>query len=407
MKKIKEVAGNNTSDLSEMKRSAIVRILQQKEICSRAEVAKMMGLTQASITKLVGSLIDMGIVSEVGIVKGNGNRRSIGLRLNAEKNLVIGVKFSRHVFAIGVFDISGKLYTQQETEYSLTDFAEDVIASMKSQIHELLKKYENVVAIGLAVPGPYLRKEGTIAMVTRMPNWSTVNFIDEFKHEFDKPVFIEQDANAGALAEWWFGNHGRPLNSLAYFLAGEGVGSGIVDHDRLLLGNLGIASEIGHISIDYKGPVCECGNRGCLELYSSTMALLKKAEKELPQLFEKPYENRTEACHRIFDAARAGDKKALKLVEEIAEYLGYGCVTLINAYDPEIIVIGDSIAAADELLLPTINKIVKERTLEAISSHVKIEISKLSIDPTLYGAAAIATDRVLRKPSEYLTLTKD
>ena len=407
MKKIKEVAGNNTSDLSEMNRSAIVRILQQKEICSRAEVAKMMGLTQASITKLVGSLIDMGIVSEVGIVKGNGNRRSIGLRLNAEKNLVIGVKFSRHVFAIGVFDISGKLYTQQETEYSLTDFAEDVIASMKSQIHELLKKYENVVAIGLAVPGPYLRKEGTIAMVTRMPNWSTVNFIDEFKHEFDKPVFIEQDANAGALAEWWFGNHGRPLNSLAYFLAGEGVGSGIVDHDRMLLGNLGIASEIGHISIDYKGPVCECGNRGCLELYSSTMALLKKAEKELPQLFEKPYENRTEACHRIFDAARAGDKKALKLVEEIAEYLGYGCVTLINAYDPEIIVSGDSIAAADELLLPTINKIVKERTLEAISSHVKIEISKLSIDPTLYGAAAIATDRVLRKPSEYLTLTKD
>ena len=177
MKKIKEVAGNNTSDLSEMNRSAIVRILQQKEICSRAEVAKMMGLTQASITKLVGALIDMGIVSEVGIVKGNGNRPSIGLRLNAEKNLVIGVKFSRHVFAIGVFDISGKLYTQQETEYSLNDFAEDVIASMKQQIHELLKKYKNVVAIGLAVPGPYLRGEGRIAMVTRMPNWRTVNFI--------------------------------------------------------------------------------------------------------------------------------------------------------------------------------------------------------------------------------------
>ena len=407
MNRIKEVAGNNTSDLSEMNRSAIVRILQQKEICSRAEVAKMMGLTQASITKLVGALIDMGIVSEVGIVKGNGNRRSIGLRLNAEKNLVIGVKFSRHVFAIGVFDISGKLYTQQETEYSLDDLAQDVIASMKSQIHKLLKKYENVVAIGLAVPGPYLREEGRIALVTRMPNWKTVNFVDEFKHEFDKPVFIEQDANAGALAEWWFGNHERPLSSLAYFLAGEGVGSGIVDHDRLLLGNLGIASEIGHISIDYKGPVCECGNRGCLELYCSTTALLKKAEKELPQLFEKPYENRSEICERIFDSARGGDKKALKLVNEIAEYLGYGCVTLINAYDPEIIVIGDSIAQADELLLPTINKIVEERILPAISSHVRIQISKLKIDPTLYGAAAIATDRVLRKPSEYLTLTKD
>jgi len=407
MSRNRELAGNNTSDLSEMNRSAIVRILQQKEICSRAEVAKIMGLTQASITKLVGALIDMGIVSEVGIVKGNGNRRSIGLRLNAEKNLVIGVKFSRHVFAIGVFDISGKLYTQQETEYSLTDFADDVIASMKEQIHALLKEYNNIVAIGLAVPGPYLRYEGRIAMVTRMPNWKTVNFIDEFKYEFDKPVFIEQDANAGALAEWWFGNHGRPLSSLAYFLAGEGVGSGIVDHDRLLIGNLGIASEIGHISIDYKGPTCECGNKGCLELYSSTMALLKKAEKELPDLFKEPYENRSEACKRVFDAARGGDKKALKLVNEIAEYLGYGCVTLINAYDPEIIVIGDCIAQGDELLLPTIKRIVNERVLPAISSQVRIEISKLSIDPTLYGAAAIATDRVLRKPSEYLTLTKN
>ena len=80
MKKVKEVAGNNTSDLTEMNRSAIVRILQQREVCTRAEIAKMMGLTQASITKLVAYLIDMGIVSEVGIVKGNGNRRSIGLR---------------------------------------------------------------------------------------------------------------------------------------------------------------------------------------------------------------------------------------------------------------------------------------------------------------------------------------
>lgn len=399
---IKEVAGNNTSDLTEMNRSAIVRILQQKEICTRAEIAKIMGLTQASITKLVAYLIDMRIVSEVGIVKGNGNRRSIGIRLNAEQNLVIGIKFSRHVFAIGVFDISGKDYRQQETEFSLDDDPAEVLKDMKHQVNELLKEFPKVVAIGLAVPGPYLRKEGHIAMVTRMHSWQYVNFVEEFKDAFDKPVFIEQDANAGALAEWWFGNHNRPLNSLAYFLVGEGVGSGIVDHDRLLLGNLGIASEIGHISIDYKGPVCECGNRGCLELYCSTSAFLTRAEIELPELFNKSYENRQEACTRVFDAARNGDIKAKKLIEEIAKYIGYGCVTLINAYDPEEIVIGDSMAAAGDLLLPTINEIVKSRILPAIGSRVKIEISKLSFDPTLYGAAAIATDRVLRKPSEYL-----
>ena len=402
MKRTNEVAGNNTTDLTEMNRSAIVRILQQKDMCTRAEIAKLMGLTQASITKLVAYLIDMGIVSEVGSVKGKGNRRSIGLRLNAEKNLVIGVKFSRHVYAIGVFDISGKLYEQSETEYSLEEKAGKVLSDMKAQIKALLKKYEKVVAIGLALPGPYLRKEGHIAMVTRMPSWHNVNFIEEFKEEFDKPVFIEQDANAGALAEWWFGNHGRPLTSLTYFLVGEGVGSGVVDHDSLLLGNQGIASEVGHISIDYNGPTCECGNRGCLELYCSTMAFLKEAEEKLPELFKESYKNRAQACERVFEAARNGNETAKTLVEKIAEYIGYGCVTLINAYDPEIIVIGDSISKGNELLLPTIKRVVKERTLPEIGERVRIEISNLSIDPTLYGAAAIATDRVLRKPSEYL-----
>lgn len=402
MDKIKEVAGNNTNDLVEMNRSAIVRILQQTDGCSRADIAKMTGLTQASVTKIVAVLIEMGIVSEVGFVRGSGNRRSIGLRLNAEENLVIGVKFSRHVFSIGVFDICGKNYTKQETEFGLDEFAEDVLAEMKKQIHELLNKYKNIVAIGMAVPGPYLRKEGRIAMVTRMPSWHDVNFIDEFQNEFDKPFFIEQDANAGALAEWWFGNHGRPLNSLTYFLVGEGVGSGIVDHDRLLLGNLGIASEIGHISIDVNGPACECGNRGCLELYCSATAMLKKAKKLLPEIFQEEITNRWEACNKVFIAAKEGNEKALKLVDEIAEYIGYGCVTLINGYDPEIIVIGDSISQGGNLMLPTIRRIVKERILPEISSRVQIKISELTIDPTLYGAAAIATDKMLRKPSEYL-----
>ncbi|CBK73769.1 hypothetical protein CIY_09050 [Butyrivibrio fibrisolvens 16/4] len=138
MDKIKEVAGNNTNDLVEMNRSAIVRILQQTDGCSRADIAKMTGLTQASVTKIVAVLIEMGIVSEVGFVRGSGNRRSIGLRLNAEENLVIGVKFSRHVFSIGVFDICGKNYTKQETEFGLDEFAEDVLAEMKNKFMNCL-----------------------------------------------------------------------------------------------------------------------------------------------------------------------------------------------------------------------------------------------------------------------------
>jgi len=393
--------GSNNSDLTEMNRSAIVKILQQQEVCSRANIAKQTGLTQAAITKIIAVLMDMGIVTEVGSIKGSGNRRSIGLTLNSGRHQVIGVKFARQMFAVGVFDISGKMYTKAETEYSLDEDRELVLSAMKSQIHGALEKYKNVVAIGIAVPGPYLREEGHIAVVTQMPTWHDINFIDEFKEEFDKPVFIEHDANAGALAEWWFGDHDRQLHTLAYFLAGEGIGSGVIADGNLLLGAKGTAAETGHISVDAHGPRCECGNYGCLELYCSANAMIEKMRQSAPEFFADGFPKSNNACNAIFEAARAGDEKALNVVREIAEYIGFGCVTLINAYNPDIITIGDIVSQGGDLLLPVIQDVVRQRTIPELYSEVQIKISSLKIDPTLYGAAAIATDKVLKLPSAF------
>lgn len=398
--------GNNNNDLMEMNRSAIIKILQRREVCSRAEIARLTGLTQAAITKIIAALIEMGIVSEVGSIKGDGNRRSIGLKLNVDKYKIIGVKFSRHMFAVGVFDISGKMYTQMGNEYPLEENPETVLASLKRRIREVLEKYENVVAIGLAVPGPYLREEGRIAIVTQRPTWHNINFIEEFKEEFDVPVFIEHDAKAGALASWWFGEHPQPLHTLAYFLVGDGVGAGIIEQGNLQLGAQGTASEIGHISIDVHGPHCECGNHGCLELYCSAPAMLRLARQRMPECFPDKQMQNIEACNLVFEAARAGDARALEIVEEIAQYIGYGCVTLIYGYNPDIIVIGDIVSQGGSLLLPMIQKVVRKRVIEELYNRVEIKITSLTVDPTLYGAAAIATDNVLKAPSTFLAPKK-
>ena len=393
------VTGSNNSDLSEMNRSAIVKILQQQEVCSRADIAKQTGLTQAAVTKITATLMDMGIIAEVGSMKGSGNRRSIGLRLNANKHQIIGVKFARQIFAVGVFDISGKLYTKTETEYSLDDDSKNVLSEMKKQIDKILEENENVVAIGLAVPGPYLRNEGRIAYVTQMPTWHDVNFIDEFKNEFDKPVFIEHDANAGALAEWWFGEHDKQTHTLVYLLVGEGVGAGIIQNGNLMLGTQGAAGEIGHVSVNVHGERCECGNYGCLELYCSASALIKKIHESVPEFLDS--QKSENACNRIFEMARNGDKKALEAVNDIAQYIGFGCVMLMSAYNPDVITIGDIVAQGGDLLLPIIKDVVKERAPSEIYERVQIEISTLKVDPTLYGAVATATDRVLRLPSVF------
>ena len=393
----------NNSDMNEAHRSVIVKLLQQKELCTRAEIAKLTGLTQASITKIVSSLIDMGIVLEVGSVKGEGNRRAIGLRLNSEENRVIGIKFSRWLIEAGVFDISGKNYSRDSFEFDMNEDPAKVLSRLKSNIHEMLEKHKNIVAVGMAVPGPYLRQEGHIAIVTRMSKWHDVDFVKEFKDEFSRPFFIEQDANSGAMAEWWFGNHEKPMESLAYMLVGEGVGSGIVENEKLILGKLGAASEVGHISIDVNGKRCECGNYGCLEMYCSAPVMLQRAKQEMPEIFKEKHEGRTREHEMIFEAARQGNKKALALLKEMARYISYGCVNLINAYNPDIIVIGDLMAKAGDLILEDIKNFTEERAIPELYEKTKIMISELEVDPTLYGAAAIATDRVLRKPSEYLT----
>ena len=393
----------NNSDMNEAHRSVIVKLLQQKELCTRAEIAKLTGLTQASITKIVSSLIDMGIVLEVGSVKGEGNRRAIGLRLNSEENRVIGIKFSRWLIEVGVFDISGKNYSRDSFEFDMNEDPAKVLSKLKSNIHEMLEKHKNIVAVGMAVPGPYLRQEGHIAIVTRMSKWHDVDFVKEFKDEFSRPFFIEQDANSGAMAEWWFGNHEKPMESLAYMLVGEGVGSGIVENEKLILGKLGAASEVGHMSIDVNGKRCECGNYGCLEMYCSAPVMLQRAKQEMPEIFKEKHEGRTREHEMIFEAARQGNKKALALLKEMARYISYGCVNLINAYNPDIIVIGDLMAKAGDLILEDIKNFTEERAIPELYEKTKIMISELKVDPTLYGAAAIATDRVLRKPSEYLT----
>ena len=399
------ITGRNNSDLTEMNRSAVVKILQQREVCSRADIAKETGLTQAAITKIVAELMRNGIVTEVGSMRGIGNRRSIGIKLNADKHQVIGVKVSRQMFAVGVFDIAGKIYKKVETEYSLKDDRQSVISAIKEQVHGMLKQYENVVAIGFAVPGPYLREEGYIAVVTQMPTWHDINFIDEFEDEFDRPVFIEHDANAGALAEWWFGNHEKKPHTLAYFLIGEGVGAGIIEVGNILWGAQGVASEIGHVSVDVDGPRCECGNYGCLELYCSSHALIERAEKKTAAVSGES--KNSKLCNDIFASARLGDKDAMNAVEKTAEYIGYGCVMLINAYGPDTIVIGDILAQGGDLMMPIIEKVVKERTIPELHNKVKIKISDLEVDSTLYGAAAIATDKVLELPSAFSTSGKE
>ena len=386
--------------LSELNQSRIVQYLHRQGTSSRAQMARDLILTPAAVGKLVARLISLGLISETGSLDSDGGRRSIGLALNADRYQVIGVKFARSLVSIGLFDISGRLLDSEELPPVDPDDIPAAVAEVKARVEGQLEANPAIVAVGMAVPGPYLRESGRIALVTSMPGWRGVDFIHEFAQAFRVPTFIEQDARAGALAHSLFDPR-VCASSMAYFLVGEGVGLGVIDRGTLVDGSQGAATEIGHVSIDLNGLPCECGNRGCLECYCSAVAIHRRMCQPDMQAHFPGVKAMThaKACACLFDQARSDQRAARTLVDQIADYVGYGCVTIVNAYNPAQIVIGDMAAAAGNRLLERVRSIVSQRALPGLREHTQILLSRLPADATLTGAAAVAASQFLEHPA--------
>lgn len=396
-------SGTNNQSVSNMNRAIVMQYLKKNGVCTRSEISKSIGLTGASITKIVASLIDLNIVTEAEFADNDVKRsnRSIGISLNASVYKVVAVKLSRRSFSVGVFDISGSNYERQSEKITKSDTLLDVTSRINKKIAAYMCKFDDITAIGIAVPGPYSKKTGELLLMTEMESWVSVPIKKQFDGIYNIPVFIEHDANAGALAEWWFGNQSQVLKgTLVHFLVGEGVGAGILTNGSLHSSNNGTAGEIGHISIDIHGGQCPCGNFGCLEKYCSSIAFVARANVLIPKYRNSRLHTIKNLTARdIFMAADFGDELAKMLVEEVGTYIGYGIVTLVNAYDPNVIVISNEMAQGGARLLSAAKKVAKERLLPCIYDGVSIELTDFLSDPVLYGAAAVATDQLLQRPN--------
>jgi N-acetylglucosamine repressor len=395
--------GTNFEDVLEMNRSLILKLIRKYGVCTRVQLAKDTGLKQASITKIISSLIQLGIVREVGIVEGKKGRRSIGISINSQKHKVIGIKLARRSFSVGLYDISGQEYKVHSEQLFMVNGSAFALKRMKEVVAEFLLDQSDVAAIGIASPGPFIKSNESIALITEFPGWENVNLQLEFTNEFSIPVFVEHDANAGALAEWWFGNYLIDTSVMVYILVSEGVGAGIISEGQLFTGSQGIAGEVGHMSIDFNGRKCSCGNYGCLEKYCSTLALVKDTVENLENFPNSVLNNIEEInVENIFEALEQGDELAKEMIEKVAMYLGLGIVNLVNVYNPNCIIIGEIISKGGEVLINKIRETIEPRLLPGLFENLTIQLSKFSKDPILYGAAAIATDNFLKNPTAYL-----
>lgn len=394
--------GKNSSSIQEMNRSSVLRYLKKHDICSRAELANKLGLQQATITNIINDFLEWDLVIETGLISGNKGRRRIGLQINQKEYFVIGLRLRRSSYTVGLFDIFGENITAEKIAIDKNRGPEIAVQDLKQSIRKLLEgnKDKRIIGIGIAVPGPYFKDKGVITSITDFPGWEQVSFKDEMTKEFDIPVIIDLDSNAGALAEWWIANNEMLYGTMVYIAAGAGIGAGIMDDGKIFRGALGIAGEIGHISINFNGPICECGNRGCLTNYVSTTYMCKRVNEEL---INYPNSILMADCTfpQLVDAINYKDPLAMMVFNETMESLAIGIVNVIFTYGPNEIVISDELTTIGPIILDTLKKLIKERDPHNIFEAVNIKLGSFEKDTSFVGAAALAIDHCLSEPSVF------
>lgn len=391
--------GINQNGIQEANRSLIIRLLQKDGPSSRAVLAKKTGLTQATITNIVSDLIKYEIVVETGLNKSkNQGRRSIQLAINGDKCNIIGIKLARTHFIAGVFNMAGILLESKTLDIASEAEPKDTLDRIGAAVNDLRSKYSRILAIGVAVPGPYSKETGRIAISREKGDWGNFDLRKSFTQMFTEPVFLERDANAAAMANWWFIDSPDDVNIMCSVLLGETMGVGIVDNGTLFHGEQGIAGHFGHVSINFDGPRCLCGNRGCLELYCSAIALQSYVKDGLASHPESCLSGGCVPTYdEIFDAMEQGDSFATEAVDRCSRYIGYAIVNLLNAYNPGMIILNDIMTRGGERMLGIIREIVKERVCTELYDKLRICCNPRVTDSVLAGAAAIATDTMFRE----------
>lgn len=249
-----------------------------------------------------------------------------------------------------------------------------------------------VAAIGVGAPGIIQLESGVVVQSPNFPDWNNVPLKAELEEALQIPVFLENDANAAALGEQWRGA-ARGINTMLLLTLGTGVGGGIVLNNKIFHGADGMAGEIGHMTLVPDGRPCSCGNTGCLEMYASARGILQSYQEEREKGSTTGLVQDLTA-ERIYQAAQDGDPIAQRVMKDMGRMLGIGLASLINIFNPEMIVLGGGVKDAWELFIDAAREEILKRAFIGPARRVRIVPSLLGDDAGMTGAAALAFQKV-------------
>lgn len=378
-----------TGDLALIKKmntSIVLDAVLKYAPLSRAQISELTGLNKATVSSLVQDLIDSHLVIESGPGQSSGGRKPVILLFNGTAGYAVGIDLGVNYIRGSLVDLEGNVIDEQQRALKQHD-AEFAINQLAECIEMLISKAPEspygIVGIGVGVPG-IVDAHGTILFAPNL-KWRQVELQKLLEERFNMPVTIDNEANAGAQGEQKYGA-GRGIRNQIYVSVGIGIGTGIILDKHLYKGASGFSGELGHLSIEYDGKPCSCGNRGCWELYASENALLERAAL-------LGYDNLDD----LLLAAADGDEKVRELIHSIGDYLGAGIANIVNVFNPDVVIIGNRMSRAAEWLQPAIQAAVDQRTLSYHREQMHILFAELQDQSAVRGAAHYAISKFFSK----------
>lgn len=394
---------NNTTQYENNLECAL-KLLYRMEECSRVALAAELNLTQATITKLVNQLLVCGLVEETTAIDTSIGRKPKRLVLKRDRFFILTARINRDYVKANLCDMHGGVLESRQASISSNNSPRSVMMKLIDMLRELKQLSTSpILGIGVALPGPLDLRNSRITMMSGFPGWDDIDIRAVLRESLGLPVFIEQDANCGALAELWCGEHSA--SNMVYITCDRGVGAGVVIKGNVYHGHHGYAGEFGHMSINIGGPRCECGNRGCLELYSSTWALENEYNKALfARNLESPEENRLVTSQDILKRVRDGEPLACEIYTNTVRYLAFGTVSLINMLNPDQVIFADKITEGGSLFLETVHEIFKIHLMPNLYKDLKVKTSTIQKDPIMLGASVLVYNCILETALERILI---
>ncbi|BCK01197.1 ROK family glucokinase [Anaerocolumna chitinilytica] len=311
-------------------------------------------------------------------------------------NLCFGIDIGGTSVKLGLFTITGELLDNWEIPTRKEDkgsfILQDVAASLEKKIIEKALNKEDIIGIGIGVPGP-VKEDGTVLQCVNL-GWGIINVAKEMKTLTGFDTRVGNDANVAALGEMWQGG-GKGYNDLIMVTLGTGVGGGVILGGKIVTGSNGAAGEIGHITVSYdETESCNCTKHGCLEQFASATGIVKETRRLLEKSDEASSLRNVGvlSAKAIFDAAKEGDSLALQSVEQLGRYLGIALSHVAAVVDPEAFVIGGGVSKAGEMLTEVIKKHYEQNVMLALKGK-EFKLATLGNDAGIYGSAKLILEK--------------